>query len=296
MPQPAGTEHESTEAFNEHRPLLFGIAYRMLGSVADAEDIVQEAYLRWRRADVATVESPRAYLSSIVTRLSIDYLRSARVKREVYVGQWLPEPLVSPKAEATRSLELAESLSTAFLVLLESLSPPERAAFLLRDVFDYEYRDIAACLDKSEANCRQMVKRARERVAGGKPRFEAAPEQYERLALRFMRAVNDGDVATLVESLTEDAALYTDHGGKAAAARRTITSADKVARFLVGVTERFSPDDARSVIQTINGRPGVVVYSRGRAVTAISFDVTDGRIANIYVVRNPDKLGRVPLP
>lgn len=282
-----------TAVFNEHRPLLFGIAYRMLGSVADAEDVVQEAYLRWQRADRSGVESPRAFLSSIVTRLSIDQLRSARVKREVYVGQWLPEPFVGGESDARSKLELAESLSTAFLMLLETLSPPERAAFLLREVFDYDYAAIAGMLDKTEANCRQMVKRARDRLAAGHRRFEAEPAQYEQLAERFMLALQQGDLDTLVASLTEDAALYSDHGGKVAAAKRTILTGDKVARFLIGVTSRFAPDDTRTEIRTINGRPGIVVYTGERVDSVFTFDLRDGRIANIYVVRNPEKLRRL---
>lgn len=282
--------------FSEHRPLLFGIAYRMLGSVQDAEDVVQEAYLRWEKADQGAVESPKAWLGTVVTRLSIDQLRSARKQREVYIGEWLPEPLVTDDATPGAAAELADSLSTAFLVILESLSPMERAAFLLKDVFDYNFKEIAEIVGKAPANCRQIVKRAREHVTQRHARFDVDPAEQERLVLQFIDATTRGDIDTLVGALAENAALHTDHGGKALAARRVIHGASKVARFFVGVNQRFPMENPEIRVCTINGRPGVIMYAGGQPVTAITFDVEVGRIASIYVVRNPDKLRLLPKP
>jgi RNA polymerase sigma-70 factor (ECF subfamily) len=277
------------EVFAQHRPWLFGIAYRMLGSVMDAEDVVQEAYLRWERADREPVESPRAYLSTIVTRLSIDALREAQRRHEVYVGAWLPEPLVTGR-DPRDSAELADSLSTAFLVLLESLSPPERAAFLLREVFGYDYAELAQVLEKSEANCRQMVSRARGRIESREQRFEPSREEQERLLLRFVEATASGDYEALASVLAEDAAVYSDHGGKATAARRTILGPDKIARFFIGVQKRFPPADFSMRLMSLNGLPGAITFSGERPDAAFSFECVRGKIGRIYVVRNPDKL------
>ena len=283
-------------AFSKHRPLLFGIAYRMLGSVQDAEDVVQEAYLRWEKADQGAVKSPKAWLSTVATRLSIDQLRSARKQREVYVGEWLPEPLVTDDAAPGAAAELADSLSTAFLVVLESLSPLERAAFLLKDVFDYDYKEIAEIVGKTPANCRQIVKRAREHVTQRHQRFDVDPAEQERMVLQFIDATTRGDIDALVGALAEDAALHTDHGGKAIAARRVIHGASKVARFFVGVNQRFPQKNSEIQIRAINGRPGVIMYADGKPVTVITFEVEAGHIKNIYVVRNPDKLKSLPKP
>jgi len=280
---------DAADTFSQYRPMLFGIAYRMLGSVMDAEDVVQEAYLRWERTDREHVESPRAYLSTIVTRLSIDALREAQRRREVYVGEWLPEPLVTGH-DPRESAELADSLSTAFLVLLESLSPPERAAFLLREVFGYDYSELANVLEKTEDNCRQMVSRARGRLETREPRFEASREEQERLLMRFVEATTTGNYDALVGALAEDAAVYSDHGGKAPAAQRTILGADKVARFFLGVQRRFPPADPSVRMVSLNGRPGVIVFSGDRPDSAFSFDCDSRGITRIYVVRNPDKL------
>jgi RNA polymerase sigma-70 factor (ECF subfamily) len=277
------------DLFAQHRPILFGIAYRMLGSVMDAEDVVQEAYLRWERADRDAVESPRAFLSTIVTRLSIDALREAKRRREVYVGEWLPEPLVTTR-DPRESAELADSLSTAFLVLLESLSPPERAAFLLREVFGYDYGQLAGILETTEVNCRQMVSRGKARLAAREHRFATSHEEQERLLSRFIEASATGDYDTLVGALAQDAALYSDHGGKAPAAQRTILGADKVARFLIGVQRRFPPKDVSVRTATLNGRPGAVIFSGAVPHSAFSFECSGGRISQIFVVRNPDKL------
>ncbi|HVF99745.1 MAG TPA: RNA polymerase sigma-70 factor [Chloroflexia bacterium] len=288
----------STEAFNEHRPLLFSLAYRMLGSVADAEDLVQEAFLRWHRAtessDEQAVRSPRSYLCTVVTRLCIDQLRSARVRREVYVGPWLPEPLVEPEdIDPTKELQLADSLSMAFLVLLESLSPEERAVFLLRQAFDYDYAEIARVVNKSEANCRQMVRRAQQHIAERRPRFNATPEQREQMTHTFMQTCANGDMEGLLSLLTQDIVLYSDGGGKAKAATKPVVGASNVARFIFGVLSKAPPGFTADVA-TVNGQPGIVGYVEGEPYTVLSLDIADGRVQGIYIVVNPDKLEHIP--
>ena len=280
--------------FESHRPLLFSIAYRMLGSVAEAEDIVQEAYLRWREAPEAEVRSPKAYLSAVVTRLSIDRLRSARARREEYVGPWLPEPLVSERAEEVAVLdELDESLSMAFLVLLESLNPVERAVFILREVFDYDYDEIARIVGKSEANCRQIAHRARQSVAARRPRFERSPEQEERLTQQFVEACMNGDMEGLISLLSEDVTLWSDGGGKVAAAPYPIHGPERVARFLLGVLRTVPPGFfARPT--WVNGGPGVVGYVDGHPTSVVALDVADGRLRGVRIVVNPEKLQAVP--
>ncbi len=284
----------ATDTFTELRPLLFGVAYRMLGSVTDAEDTVQDAFLRWTGVDSDQVDSPRAYLTTVVTRLCLDRLKSARTKREVYEGPWLPEPLVDEgTAAAGRASELADSLSMAFMVLLEKLSPPERAAFLLREVFDLDYPEVAAALERNEPACRQLVRRARTRLHQPERRFEASEADSERLREQFIAATGAGDLPGLVCLLADDAAVYTDHGGKAAAARRTILGADKVARFFIGVSQKFRQPDSSMEERVVNGHPGFVVFERGHAVTAGSLEMRDGRVSAIYIVRNPEKLRHI---
>ena len=280
--------------FESHRPLLFSIAYRMLGSVAEAEDIVQEAYLRWREAPEAEVRSPKAYLSAVVTRLAIDRLRSARARREEYVGPWLPEPLVSERAEEVAVLdELDESLSMAFLVLLESLNPVERAVFILREVFDYDYDEIARIVGKSEANCRQIAHRARQSVAARRPRFERSPEQEERLTQQFVEACMNGHMEGLISLLSEDVTLWSDGGGKVAAAPHPIHGPERVARFLLGVLRTVPPGFfARPT--WVNGGPGVVGYVDGHPTSVVALDVADGRLRGVRIVVNPEKLQAVP--
>lgn len=278
-------------SFVEHRQMLFGIAYRLLGSVSEAEDVVQDAYLRWQRVDTDTVDSPAAYLTTVVTRLAIDHLRSARVKREQYVGPWLPEPLVaSDGIEA--GAELADSLSTAFLVVLESLSPSERAAFVLREVFDYPYADVAEILDRSEAACRQLVHRAKEAVAARRPRFPASASQRERLTRRFLEACGTGDVEPLLGLLTEDATLVSDGGDKAKAAKRPIVGRDKVVRFLRGILPA-APPDAVAEMSWVNGGPGIVVRVDGTAFLVATLDCVGDAIAGVHLIVNPDKLHSV---
>jgi RNA polymerase sigma-70 factor (ECF subfamily) len=265
----------------------------MLGSVMDAEDVLQEAYLRWQRAPEEEIRSPKSYLSAIVTRLCIDQLRSAKARREEYIGPWLPEPLPSEQgSEGAATLD--ESLSMAFLVLLESLSPVERAVFLLREVFDYNYEEIADLVGKSEANCRQIARRARQFVAARRPRFEHSPEQEERLAKSFIEACMEGDMEALLEMLSEDITLYSDGGGKARAALRPIHGADNVARFLFGIVRKAPP--GLVVRRTrINGQPGIVgYYPDGQPQSATTLEVAEGRIRAIHIVVNPEKLQNIP--
>ncbi|MEJ7815144.1 MAG: RNA polymerase sigma-70 factor [Rubrobacter sp.] len=283
------------EVFGRNRPLLFSIAYRMTGSVMEAEDAVQEAYLRWQQASEDEVRSPSSYLSTVVTRLCIDRLRSARVRREQYVGPWLPEPVLGEQAKEIESkADLEDTLSMSFLVLLESLTPVERAVFLLREVFGYEYAEIASLVGKSEANCRQISRRARQSVAARRPRFESSPKQEERLMEGFLQASLEGDMEALLALLSEDVTLYSDGGGKTRAALRPIYGADKVARFLTGILSTIPPDFA--VRQTrINGRPGLVGYfGDGSPQSVVSIEVAEGSIMAIRLVVNPEKLGSVP--
>jgi RNA polymerase sigma-70 factor (ECF subfamily) len=284
------------DVFASTRPLLFSIAYRMLGGVMDAEDLVQEAYLRWQEAPDADVRSPRAYLTTIVTRLAINQLRSARHRREAYVGPWLPEPLVTDTApDPSEPVELAESLSMAFLVLLERLSPVERAVFLLREVFDFEYAEIARIVDKSEANCRQLLARAKKHVGASRARFEADPARAARLVERFTQAAGAGDMDGLLTVLAEDITLWADGGGKVpGAALEPIRGADAVARFVVGIMRRVVPAGTTVRPVEINGQPGFIAYLAGRARAALVFDIRGERIHTVYAIGNPDKLQSLP--
>ena len=283
---------ERAALFTDTRPQLFSIAYRMLGSVADAEDIVQDTYLRWQRAAEEDVREPRAYLTTIVTRLAINQLRSARVQRETYVGPWLPEPLVTDHAhDPSATVELAESLSMAFMVMLERLSPVERAVLLLHDVFDFDYAEIARIVDKSEVNCRQLLARAKKHVGAADVRFDADRSQAVRLTQRFTDAASAGDMEGMLAVLAEDITLWADGGGKVrGAALQPIHGASPVARFIAGVLDRFVPAERTTRPMQINGEPGFIVYVSGRPLAAMIFHVRQGRIATIYAVGNPDKL------
>ncbi len=285
-----------TEDFERHRSLLFSIAYRMLGSVVEAEDIVQEAYLRWREVSEDEVRSPRSYHSAVATRLSIDRLRSARVQREEYVGPWLPEPLVSEgNEEVSDAIELDESLSMAFLVLLESLNPVERAVFLLREVFDYDYDEISRIVGRSVANCRQIARRARQSVAARRPRFEHSPEQERRLTEHFVEACMSGDMEELLGMLSEDVVLWSDGGGKVAAATYPIHGPERVARFLLGVLRTVPPGFSTRVAR-VNGGLGIVGYVDGHPTSVVTLDIADGRLRGVRIVVNPEKLRAVPPP
>jgi RNA polymerase sigma-70 factor, ECF subfamily len=282
------------KAFEAHRGRLWGVAYRMLGSRADAEDMVQEAYLRWHNAPIEEVRAPEAWLVTTTTRLCIDRLRQLRAEREAYVGPWLPEPLVEEAPPADAATELASDLSMAFLSLLERLAPEERAAFLLHDVFDSDYDEIATALDKSEAACRQIVSRARRRVRAEKPRVRVSAAARERLVESFMRAVELRDRDALLAIFADEATLMSDGGGKAKAAQKVVRGGESVVRFLLGV---LRPARERMALQKIvvNGEAGVAIRVDGRLICVMSF-ATDGRkILGVYSVLNPDKLRGVPL-
>jgi RNA polymerase sigma-70 factor (TIGR02957 family) len=286
---------ETARLFEELRPAAFAIAYRMLGSVSEAEDVVQEAFLRLHRMlrEGERVESPRSYLSTVVTRLCIDQLRSARARRERYVGEWLPEPLLaSDEADPARHAEVADSLSLAFLVLLESLSPEQRAAFLLREVFDYPYDQIARIVGKSEDNTRQLVTRARRQVQEGRPRFEASRERREVLARRFFAAAVDGELEALEELLAHDVVLHGDGGGKAPALAHPVHGRAKVARTLLAWFRAAARIGGVSLqAAEVNGQPGALLFDpEGRLVTVLSVDVADGQVQAIRSIVNPDKL------
>lgn len=287
----AARETRLAAAFERHRPALFGLAYRILGAVAEAEDAVQDCYLRWRRVDPATIESERAWLLTATSRLCIDRLRAAKARRETYVGPWLPEPLATgPDADETGAL--ASTLSTAMLLLLERLGPAERAAFLLRDVFECDYAEIAVALGRNEAGCRQLVRRARARVAASKRRFEADPAIHRGLLAAFGAAVESGDVAGLKAVLARDAEAWTDGGGRVLAARNVIHGADNVARFLIGVWKKR--DGAYDLaLRDINGAPGLVGRVDGAVRLVLTLDVADGLIRAVHIVNNPDKLGHL---
>jgi RNA polymerase sigma-70 factor (ECF subfamily) len=286
--------------FSELRPLLFSIAYRMLGSVSDAEDMVQEAFLRWERVAAAEVESPKAYLSSVVTRLCIDHLRSARVARETYVGPWLPEPVLTGAAGEGHGVEeraeLADSLSMAFLVLLESLTPVERAVFLLRETFGYSYDEIAGMVGRSAANCRQIAVRARKQIEARRPRFEASERGRDEITARFMDACTTGDLEGLVGLLADDIVLWSDGGGKVTAARKPIAGRDAVARFLLGLYKKWAGQFASRPAE-VNGQPGFLLEAGGQRIGVLVLDVEGGLIGAVRIVVNPDKLtGVVPPP
>ncbi len=275
------------------RPLLFSLAYRMVGGVAEAEDLVQEALLRFHRAP-AEVAAPKAFLTTVVTRLAIDHLRSARVRRERYVGPWLPEPLVADAAPGPAgAVEDDETVSLAFLVLLERLSPVERAVYVLHELFGYDHGEIAEVVGKSSANCRQILARARRHVEAGRPRFEPSRREREALLARFLAAVRAGDVQALVDLLAADAVSYADGGGKARATRLPIYGAEKVARLWASVGSRSFP--AALHLADVNGQPGIVgADAEGRTIAVLTLEIADGRVQAVWAVVNPDKLARVP--
>lgn len=283
---------ELDPVFEEHRTDLSQLAYRMLGSLSDSDDVLQEAYLRWSRQDRAAVRSPRAYLTSVVTRLCIDQRRAIEARKETYVGPWLPEPVVEDgEPSASQRAEVAESVSLAFLVALETLTPQERAAYLLRQTFDFEYDEIAAILERSSDNCRQLVSRAQAHLRARRPRFEAKPDEAERITTAFLDACATGDLDRLVSLLAADAVLYSDGGGKVLAALAPIRGADHVGRFFLGVLKK-SPPGLQFRRVRVNGRPGVMATLGAQVVNVLTFDVIDGHIATCFIIRNPDKLPR----
>ncbi len=280
---------DRTATFEPHRRRLLGVAYRMLGSRADAEDVVQDAYLRWHGASPEELRSPEAWLVTVTTRLSIDALRRAQVEREAYVGPWLPEPLVEAEPPADAATELASNLSVAFLVVLERLAPEERAAFLLHEVFDSEYGEIAAILGKTETACRQIVSRARKRVRADRPRVQVNKDATAKLLARFAQAIKSQDKAALLEVLATDASWISDGGGRAKAALKPIRSAERVARFLLGVLGRHAERIFFEPV-TVNREPGLSLLVDGRRLAVISFQTDGSRILAAYSVLNPDKL------
>ncbi|MEU0030127.1 RNA polymerase sigma-70 factor [Streptomyces sp. NPDC006335] len=282
-----------TDVFEEHRPVLLGVAYRMLGRVADAEDVVQEAWLRWSAADRSEVREPRAYLVRVTTRLAIDRLRQVKARGETYVGPWLPEPYVTDFGDtvpdtAERAV-LADSVSLAVLVVLESLSPLERAVFVLREAFGYPYADIAAMLDRAEPAVRQLAGRARKHVDERRPRYDVDPVRRRDLTERFLAAAGGGDLKELMSLLAPDVRLVGDSGGKSKAPLRALESADHVGRFIVGVAGKDVTDISWRFLE-LNGGPAVLVLSDGKPDSVVQLDVLDGRIQSIYIIRNPDKL------
>ncbi|HEY1709718.1 MAG TPA: RNA polymerase sigma factor SigJ [Rhizomicrobium sp.] len=286
--------------FERQRSHLLGIAYRMLGEMAAAEDVVQEAWLRWRRAGGEDIRDPKAWLSAVTVRLSLDALRSARARRETYVGPWLPEPLLPDDTRALAAdapaakAELASDLSLALLHVLERLTPEERAALILHDAFDSDYADIAAVLNKTEAACRKLVSRARERVKADRPRHTVSGEQHRALLTRFMAAAATHDASVITPLLANDVVLYSDGGGKVAAALNPIFGADKVARFTAGVIRKFwSTGNLAGEIAEVNGTPGLLLREAGTIHSVITVDIDGDAISAIYFVRNPDKLERL---
>jgi len=277
--------------YEDLRPLLFSIAYRIVGSASDAEDIVQEAFLQFHResSNGTKIQSVRAWLSTVTSRLAINHIQSARVRRESYIGPWLPEPIITdPESDQALQAENADSLSLAFLVLLESLSPVERAVFLLRDVFDYGYDEIASIVGKSEDNCRQIALRARRQIEAKKPRFEASRKKRDELSRRFFKAVMNGDTEGLIDLLAADVVGYSDGGGKVAAYPYPIFGREKVVRLLVR-GRRYFFHELRHV--EVNGQPGVLIFdSAGELTGVISLDILDDQVQTLRAVLNPDKL------
>ncbi|MFF4033690.1 RNA polymerase sigma-70 factor [Streptomyces sviceus] len=282
-----------TDVFEEHRPVLLGVAYRMLGRVADAEDVVQEAWLRWSAADRSEVREPRAYLVRVTTRLAIDRLRQVKARGETYVGPWLPEPYVTDFGDTVpdtaEQAVLADSVSLAVLVVMESLSPLERAVFVLREAFGYPFADIAAMLDRGEPAVRQLAGRARRHVEERRPRYDVDPVRRRDLTERFLAAAGGGDLKELLSLLAPDVRLVGDSGGKSKAPLRVLESADHVGRFLVGVAGKGVPDISWRFLE-LNGGPAVLVLSGGTPDSVFQLDVLDGRIQSVYIIRNPDKL------
>jgi RNA polymerase sigma-70 factor, ECF subfamily len=278
------------DVYTDLRPLLFSIAYRMLGSVADAEDVVQESFLRYYTADT-DIESPKAFLSAVTTRLCIDHLRSARVRRESYVGPWLPEPLVTDDSDPARDVSDADSLSMAFLLVLERLSPVERAVFLLHDVFDYDFREIARIVERSPDNCRQIAVRARRHVHEHAPRFETSRQQRDELAQRFLAAFTEGDVDGLVALLAADVVVQGDGGGLEPSWPNLIVGRDKVVRLLTNLAADMRRLGLTASPTEVNGQPGAVVRdSEGGVVNVLSFDIADSAVFTVRSVINPHKL------
>jgi len=282
---------EAERVFSQHRGLLQAVAYRVLGSVVDAEDVVQDAWLRWSRVDVVSVDDPEGYLVRTATRLAIDRLRSAQVRRESYVGPWLPEPMMT-SPDIAEDVALADSVSTAMLLVLEALAPLERAVFVLREAFGYSYAEIAGFVDRSEPTVRQVGRRARQAVEARRHRYDADQGTRQRATERFLAASLGGDLQALMEVLAPDVVLVSDGGGLAPAPRKAIHGLDLVSRALVTFAGRMPPDPSARVLQ-LNGGPGIVVFSGRTPVVAITLHLVDGAVEAIHLVSNPEKLGGV---
>jgi RNA polymerase sigma-70 factor (ECF subfamily) len=292
---PNATGSVRLATFDQHRSLLFSVAYRMLGTVADAEDMLQETFIRWQQADEEEIRSPRAFLITIISRLCINHLQSARVRREEYIGQWLPEPIVTdPANDPLNIIRVDESLSMAFLILMERLTPVERAVFLLREVFEYEYAEIAAILGQSEVNCRQILRRSRQHVSAMRPRFKVSAQKKSELLERFLRATASGDVSQLIAVLADDAVLHSDGGGKAIAVPNLVHGSDAVARAILRGMSKLVPKNLVRQMAQINGNPGVITYLEGRPFSVFTIDGTAEQIRAIYIVTNPEKLSHLP--
>ena len=282
-------------AFDQYRSLLFSIAYRMLSSVADAEDMLQETFIRWQQAPEQEIRSPRAFLITIISRLCINHLQSARAQREQYVGQWLPEPIVTaPGSDPLDNIRLGESLSMAFLLMLERLTPLERAVFVLREVFEYEYPELATVVGESEANCRQILHRARQHVTSMRPRFKASHQQKSELLERFLQATKSGDLEGLVALLADDVVLHSDGGGKAVSAPNLIRGARNVARGALGTLQKLMPKNLVVRLAQVNGEPGIVTYLDGKPFSVLTLVAGQEHIQTIYSVTNPEKLAHLP--
>jgi len=290
------TEQAPEVIFERHRSHLRGLAYRMTGSVAEAEDLLQEAYLRWCRV-AEPVDNPKAYLSKMVARLSLDSLKSARMRRETYVGTWLPEPVIDTSSvEPEAATALAQDISLALLMALERLSPLERAAFLLHDVFDVDYAEVAQILSRSEAACRQLAARARTHVRSDRMRHRPTDAETARVLDAFLAAVS-GDLKPLESVLAEDAVMYADGGGRVTAATRPIFGRERIVRFVEGVSKKGAGQAGLSFRSCpINGLPGLIIVADGAVVQTLAFDLKNGKLQAIYTVRNPDKLGHVHEP
>jgi RNA polymerase sigma-70 factor (ECF subfamily) len=285
---------EQDTIFEDRRGAMTGLAYRMLGSRADAEDVVQDAWIRWRGVESGEVANPAGFLNKVVTRLCLDRLKSARARREVYVGEWLPEPVVDGDHTDFGQSALGEDLTVAFLLALERLTPLERAAFLLHDVFDAPFADVAKTLGRSEAACRQLAARAREHVKAGKPRYQPSAEEEQRLTSAFLAAAMTGDESLLRGILAQDVVMHSDGGGVAKATINPVYGLEKAVRLVLGIKKKWpAPEGATARLARINGAPGLVLSHDGVVFQTMALEITDGRIAAVYTMRNPDKLARL---
>ncbi|WP_199430102.1 RNA polymerase sigma-70 factor [Qaidamihabitans albus] len=289
---PVSVEPGELREFEAERPRLFAVAYRLLGSASEAEDAVQDTFLRWNSADHAAVRNPAAWLTKVLTNLCLNRLTSARARRESYVGPWLPEPVATGDGVEgpLATVERRDTVSMAFLLLLERLTPPERAVFVLREAFDYGHREIAGILDLTEANCQQLYRRARSRIAEERPRFAASREDGHRIARRFLAAARGGDLGRLESLLADDVVAWADGGGRTSAARRPVRGARRVARYLSGWMSRDVPG-LRTSVTEVNGEPAILGIAEGQLLVAVVLDIADGRVAAVRTVNNPGKLG-----